>query len=208
MTTQIKYSPTQKVNIGVGKDTLNDFARKYNLELEAVYDILNKHNVRRVVFYRTSDYWSQTTSGYKLSLPHNGNVVFAVYKTVSETETTQVLTGVSMNTTNVEVESVDKFDGFILYGALNEEKGIGYNTEDDIVEDITSIKSSMEAEFADLIEKVDEIFNKHSDGVMQFDENFDLMPCQFTFGNELWEVNDDGSLTPTLKDDEDSSSEE
>ena len=134
----VTYAPTQKVNIGIGKDTLNDFARKYNLEIEAVYDILNRHNARAVVFYDTSDYWTQTETGYKLSLPHNGNVVFAVYRTDSANQSTQVLTGVTQDATNVEIESVEKFGGYMLYGAMNPEKGIGYNTEDWIVDIITA----------------------------------------------------------------------
>ena len=142
---RVTYAPTQKVNIGIGKDDVNDFARKYNLEIEAVYDILNRHNARAVVFYSTSDYWSQTDTGYKLSLPHNGNVVFAVYRTDSANESTQVLTGVKQDATNVEIESLEKFDGFMLYGAMNPEKGIGYNTEDWIVDVITELKDAAEA---------------------------------------------------------------
>ena len=115
MAIEQKYSPVQRVNIGPGKDTLNDFARKYNLEIENIYDLLNKNTVSKVVFYGTSSYWSGITGGYRLSLPHNGNIVFAVYKTISTTESEQVLVGVSMNATNIMLESVTKFDGFMLY---------------------------------------------------------------------------------------------
>ena len=205
----VTYAPTQKVNIGIGKDTLNDFARKYNLEIEAVYDILNRHNARAVVFYDTSDYWTQTTDGYKLSLPHNGNVVFAVYRTDSANQSAQVLTGVKQGATNVEIESVEKFSGFMLYGAMNPEKGIGYNTEDDIVEKISDIKSEAEDardvvlnEIATLKEQLHAVLEEHSDGVMQFDENFDLMPCRFPIGNDLWDVNVDNSITPVYKESE------
>lgn len=43
---------------------------------------------------------------------------------------------------------------------------------------------------------LDAVLEEHSDGVMQFDHNFDIMPCQFPIGNDLWDVNADGSLTP------------
>ena len=238
-----KYVPSQKVNIGVGKDDINDFARKYNLAIEEIYDILNKYSARKIVFYKTSDYWSTTTGGYKLSLPHNGNVVFAVYRTDSATESTQVLVGVSMDSTNVEIESAQKFSGYMLYAGLNGEIGIGYNAEDDIVEMMNIIKEATEdaetdaenfAVAANAFTKrtgddhtteyrsskhysevatsaaetaaedtvaatrdlLDAVLEEHSDGVMQFDHNFDIMPCQFPVGNDLWDVNADGSLTP------------
>ena len=198
-----KYVPSQKVNIGVGKDDINDFARKYNLAIEEIYDILNKYSARKIVFYKTSDYWSTTTGGYKLSLPHNGNVVFAVYRTDSATESTQVLVGVSMDSTNVEIESAQKFSGYMLYAGLNGEIGIGYNAEDDIVEMMNDIKEETEdirddvqEELETLEEQVNAMMEQHSDGVMQFDHNFDIMPCQFPIGNNLWDVNADGSLTP------------
>ena len=124
MATEQKYSPVQRVNIGPGKDDVNDFARKYNLEIENIYDLLNKYTVSKVVFYGTSSFWSSITGGYRLSLPHNGNIVFAVYKTISTTESQQVLVGVSMNATNVMLDSVTKFDGYMLYAAINEELGI------------------------------------------------------------------------------------
>lgn len=120
MATHVKRKPSQRVNIGPGKDTLNDFARKYNLEIEEIYDCFNKDTAKKIVFSDTSDYWRATTDGYKLSVPHNGNIIFAVYRSVSATESTQVLTGVSMNSTNVIVESVEKFSGYMVCAALND----------------------------------------------------------------------------------------
>ena len=203
MAIERKYEPIQRVNIGPGKDTLNDFARKYNLEVENLYQILNKYNARKVVFYETSDYWSETETGYKLSLVHNDNIVFAVYRTIDANTSTQVLVGVSLTKTNVELESVEKFDGYMLYAAVNGNTGIGYNVEDDVVaimnaikEETENVRDDVNEAFSTLHEQLDAFLNEHSDGVMQFDENFDIMPCQFPIGNELWDVNADGSLTP------------
>ena len=64
-------------------------------------------------------------------------------------------------------------------------------------EDAENAKESIENQLQHLTETVNAILEKHSDGVMQFDENFDIMPCQFPLGNELWEVNEDGSITST-----------
>lgn len=57
-------------------------------------------------------------------------------------------------------------------------------------------RDEVEENLFTLHEQLDAFLNEHSDGVMQFDENFDIMPCQFPIGNELWDVNADGSLTP------------
>lgn len=145
MINRIHYTPTQKVNIGVGKDTLNDFARKYNLEVEAIYDVLNKYALKKVVFYSTSDYWTSIgTNQYKLSLPHNDNVVFAVFETISTDESEQRLIGVSIVGDNVELEATAPFDGYMLYSAINGDVGIGYNVEDDIIEIMNAIKEETE----------------------------------------------------------------
>lgn len=143
MEVRTNIKPTQKVDIGVGKDTLNDFARKYNLEIENIYDIVSKYRSRKVVFYSTGNYWTQVTGGYKLSVPHNGNIVFAVYKIENNVEE-QVLVGVKRDDENVEFESESRFNGFLLYAVLNGEAGIGYNTEDDIVEMMQAIKEHVD----------------------------------------------------------------
>lgn len=197
MAIERKYSPIQRVNIGPGKDDVNDFARKYNLEVENLYQILNKYNARKVVFYETSDYWSETETGYKLSLVHNDNIVFAVYRTIDANTSTQVLVGVSLTKTNVELESVEKFDGYMLYAAVNGDIGIGYNTEDDVVAIMNAIKEETEEIVQNATEVIDSCFSEHGDGAFQFDYNLDLMPCRFPIGNENWEVNTDGSLTTT-----------
>ena len=43
--------PDHKVNIGVGKDNINDFARKYNLEIEDIYDALNQDTAKKIVYF-------------------------------------------------------------------------------------------------------------------------------------------------------------
>ena len=57
-------------------------------------------------------------------------------------------------------------------------------------------RDDVEENLSTLHEQLNAFLNEHSDGVMQFDENFDIMPCQFPIGNDLWDVNADGSLTP------------
>lgn len=57
-------------------------------------------------------------------------------------------------------------------------------------------RDDVEENLATLHEQLNAFLNEHSDGVMQFDSNFDIMPCQFPVGNDLWDVNPDGSLTP------------
>lgn len=37
----IKYRPIEPLNLGIGKDNVNDFGRKYNHEIAHIYDILN-----------------------------------------------------------------------------------------------------------------------------------------------------------------------
>lgn len=59
-------------------------------------------------------------------------------------------------------------------------------------------RDDVEENLATLHEQLNAFLNEHSDGVMQFDGNFDIMPCQFPIGNDLWDVNPDGSLTPVL----------
>lgn len=153
MINRIHYAPTQKVNIGVEKDTLNDFARKYNLEIEGIYDILNKYALKKVVFYADSDYWVQTGDNqYKISLPHNDNVVFAVYKTISSTESEQELIGVSIVGDNVEFEASAPFDGYMLYSTINGDVGIGYNAPDDIVAIMNAIKEETDQAKLDAID--------------------------------------------------------
>jgi len=147
MATPVKYRPSQKVNMGVGKDTLNDFARKYNLELDEIFSILNLRSARQVFFKEDSIHWVTTTSGYKLTIPHNGNAVFAVYSTDYDTGvSTQVSVGVSMDSTNVEVEAEEKFDGFMLYAGLNDGAGLGSNLSDDV---IAQLIEDTRAEFYD-----------------------------------------------------------
>ena len=95
MVIEQKYTPTQKVNIGVGKDNINDFARKYNLELENVYNIFNKYAARQISFTADSTYWTAIDGGYKLVIPAEGNaILFAVYKNDGTDTYSQVLTGV------------------------------------------------------------------------------------------------------------------
>ena len=145
MEVRTNFKPTQKVDIGVGKDTLNDFARKYNLEIENIYDIVSKYRSRKVVFYSNGSYWTQVTGGYKLSLPHNDNIVFAVYDTSTTAGVeTQVMTGVSMGSENVEFTATAPFTGYMLYAVLNGEAGIGYNVEDDIVEMMQATKEHVD----------------------------------------------------------------
>ena len=138
MATPIKYKPSQKVNIGVGKDTLNDFARKYNLEIEEIYDILNLRSARQVYFGHDSVHWKQKTggSGYTLTIPHNGNAVFAIYQTdYAEGVSTMVpAADITMDSTNVTIEATEPFDGFMMYAGLNDGAGMGSNLSDDVIQ--------------------------------------------------------------------------
>ena len=138
MATPIKYKPSQKVNIGVGKDTVNDFARKYNLEVEEIYEILNLRSARQVYFKSNSVHWHQVTDGYALTIPHNGNAVFAVYSTdYAEGVSTMVpAADISMDDTNVTIVADAPFDGFLMYAGLNDEAGMGSNLSDDVIEQL------------------------------------------------------------------------
>lgn len=138
MATRIKYKPSQKVNIGVGKDTLNDFARKYNLQIEEIFDILNLRSARQFYFKSDSAHWEgNAQDGYTLTIPHNGNAVFGVYSTDYTTGTSeQVTTGISMDGTNVVITADEPFDGFLIYAGLNDEAGMGSNLSDDVIQQI------------------------------------------------------------------------
>lgn len=47
------FIPDQLVDMGVGKDNVNDFARKYNHQVEHIFDILNKNIVGNAVGHLT-----------------------------------------------------------------------------------------------------------------------------------------------------------
>ena len=135
MATPIKYKPSQKVNMGVGKDTLNDFARKYNLELDEIFNILNLRSARQVYFNEDSIHWKAVDGGYELTIPHNGNAVFGVYQTdYDEGVSTLISAGVTMDDTNVTIEADEKFDGFMMYAGLNDGAGMGSNLSDDVIQ--------------------------------------------------------------------------
>ena len=137
MATPEKYKPSQKVYLGPGRDSVNDFARKYNLELDEIFNILNLRSARQVYFKHDSVHWTAITNGYKLTIPHNGNVVFGVYSTDYTTgKSTQVSVGVSMSSTNVEIVADEKFDGFLIYAGLNDGAGMGSNLSDDVIEQL------------------------------------------------------------------------
>lgn len=148
MATPVKYKPSQKVSLGPGKDTLNDFARKYNLALEEIFSILNLRSARQVYFKADSIHWVEVdTDEYTLTIPHNGNAVFAVYATdYDEGVSTLVSAGVSMDSTNVTVEAEEPFDGFMLYAGLNDGAGLGSNLSDDV---IAQLIEDTRAEFYD-----------------------------------------------------------
>lgn len=156
MATPIKYKPSQKVNIGVGKDTLNDFARKYNLEVEEIYDILNLRSARQVYFSHDSIHWQPKTggSGYTLTIPHNGNAVFAIYQTdYAEGVSTMVpAADITMDSTNVTIEADEPFDGFMMYAGLNDGAGMGSNLSDDV---IAQLIADTRAQFADYMQDVE-----------------------------------------------------
>ena len=155
MATPIKYKPSQKVNIGVGKDDVNDFARKYNLEVEEIYDILNLRSARQVYFKTDSVHWQQKAggSGYTLTIPHNGNAVFAVYQTdYAEGVSTMVpAADITMDSTNVTIEANAPFDGFMMYAGLNDGAGMGSNLSDDVIQQLIL---DTQAQFADYMTDV------------------------------------------------------
>lgn len=123
------YKPIEPVNIGVNKDTINDFARKYNLEIERVYDILNKYKQRKVAFTAKGDYWNVTETGATLSVAHNGNIIYAVYSVADGVET-QVVVGVKRDDTNVILEAEAPFDGYMLFLSDDSTRGVGDNLPD------------------------------------------------------------------------------
>lgn len=132
MEEQKTYKPIAPVNIGVNKDTINDFARKYNLEIEQVYNILNHYRQRKVTFSKDGDYWNITESGASLSVAHNGNIVYCVYRIDDDVEQ-QVIAGVKRDDTNIILESVEAFDGYMLFLSDDSQHGLGDNlTEEEI----------------------------------------------------------------------------
>ena len=161
MATPIKYKPSQKVNIGVGKDTVNDFARKYNLEIEEIYDILNLRSARQVYFKSDSVHWHVVTGGYALTIPHNGNAVFGVYETNYSTGVSTMVpaANISMNDTNVTITASAPFDGFLMYAGLNDGAGMGSNLSDDVI--------------GQLIEDTREYFDNYLEDAENFAESED-----------------------------------
>lgn len=151
------YKPIEPVNIGVNKDTINDFARKYNLEIERVYDILNKYKQRKVAFTAKGDYWNVTETGATLSVAHNGNIIYAVFSVANGVET-QVVVGVKRDDTNVILEAEAPFDGYMLFLSDDSTRGVGDNLPEDVLPQMTEIanlakESADKAErYADLIE--------------------------------------------------------
>lgn len=132
MTIKQTYKPIEPVNIGVNKDTINDFARKYNLEIERVYDILNKYKQRKVAFTAKGDYWNVTETGAILSVAHNGNIIYAVFSVADGVET-QVVVGVKRDDTNVILEAEAPFDGYMLFLSDDSTRGVGGNLPEDAV---------------------------------------------------------------------------
>lgn len=198
--------PDHKVNIGVGKDNINDFARKYNLEIEDIYDALNQDTAKKIVFYKTSDYWSSVPGGgYKLSIPHNGNIVFAVYRTDSATESTQVLTGVSMDSTNVNIESEAKFSGYMLCGTMKDEvkhldiseDGTYWDAEEFPVRNIGGPQKITDAATKDYVDRILAGYSGHGERLAIFDnvsqmQEAELVPSQVAVTYGYWDINDGG----------------
>ena len=176
MATPIKYKPSQKVNMGVGKDNLNDFARKYNLELDEIFKILNLRSARQVYFRHDSVHWSGSEDdGYTLTIPHNGNAVFGVYSTdYDEGVSTLVSAGVTMDSTNVTIEADAPFDGFMMYAGLNDGAGMGANLSDDVIE---ALIVATREQFADYMQDAENFaesdvpFYKYDDTEQQVQHN-------------------------------------
>lgn len=135
------YKPIEPVNIGVNKDTINDFARKYNLEIERVYDILNKYKQRKVAFTAKGDYWNVTDTGATLSVAHNGNIIYAVFSVADGVET-QVVVGVKRDDTNVILEAEAPFDGYMLFLSDDSTRGVGDNLPEDVIEEAKGVKEA------------------------------------------------------------------
>lgn len=144
MEEQKTYKPIAPVNIGVNKDTINDFARKYNLEIEQVYNILNHYRQRKVTFSKDGDYWNITENGASLSVAHNGNIVYCVYRIDGDVEQ-QVIAGVKRDDTNVILESVEAFDGYMLFLSDDTTRGLGDNLSQDVVSKIEELEERIKA---------------------------------------------------------------
>lgn len=139
------YKPAVPVNIGIDKDTVNDFARKYNMEIEQVYNILNRYKQRKVVFSANGDYWTKVENGVTLSIPHNGNIVYCVYR-IEDNAERQVVAGIKRTDTNIILESVAPFDGYMLFLSDDITRGVGGNLPDDVIPTMQEI--SVRAETA------------------------------------------------------------
>lgn len=95
-------------------------AKTLNGKDAAYYETLidNGAKIKKITFDTASAAWGTDGSNKKLTVTRNGFTCIAAFRVIGSTEE-QIMAGITMDSTNIYIHSLDKFNGYIVAVKFN-----------------------------------------------------------------------------------------